>query len=192
MNWPRQDYAAESILDRTPEELARVREVLKEGVTEVRRFMFDLRPATLHAYGLTATVQQYVEDYARFFGRRAAFTLNGTMPPLTPDQELTIFRIIQETLQNAHKHAGNDASIEVELSVNNETVSVRVSDDGVGFDPALVAPKLTSGHGMLGMRERASTARARLTIESKLGGGSVITLILPIDPQSDLGLAWSQ
>ena len=173
--------------DAVEEEIGRVRDLLKEGVTEVRRFMFDLRPATLQDYGLAQTVQKYVEDYGRFFGRPATCSVTGTMPPLTPEQDLTVFRIIQEALQNAHKHAGNDAAVEVTMSADASNLTVRIVDDGVGFDPALVSPKLNSGAGLLGMRERASIARARLTIESRPGGGSVVTLTLPIDAQSDLG-----
>ena len=169
------------------EEIGHVRDLLKEGVTEVRRFMFDLRPATLQDYGLAQTVQRYVEESGRFFGRRATCTVSGTLPPLTPDQDLTVFRIVQEALQNAHKHAGNDATVDVAMTADENNLTVRIADDGVGFDPALVSPKLNSGAGLLGMRERASIARARLTIESRLGEGTVVTLTLPIDAQSDLG-----
>lgn len=182
---------SEQLVKRNPaaveEELTRIRDLLKEGVTEVRRFMFDLRPATLQDYGLGPTVQRYVEDYGRFFGRRATCTVHGQIPSLTPDQDLTVFRIVQEALQNAHKHAGSDAAIDVSISADDNTLTVRISDDGIGFDPALVSPKLTSGAGLLGMRERASLARARLSIESRLGSGSVITLSLPVDSQSELG-----
>jgi two-component system sensor histidine kinase DegS len=180
----------EQLVKRNPaavdEEISRVRDLLKEGVTEVRRFMFDLRPATLQDYGLAQTVQKYVDDYGRFFGRRATCAVTGKMPALSPDQDLTVFRIVQEALQNVHKHAGIDAAVDVTISADASTLTVRIADDGVGFDPALVSPKLNSGAGLLGMRERASLARARLTVESRLGGGSVVTLILPIDAQSDL------
>jgi len=181
----------EQLVKRNPaaaeEEIGHVRDLLKEGVTEVRRFMFDLRPATLQDYGLAQTVQRYVEDYGRFFGRRATCTVSGTLPPLSPDQDLTVFRIVQEALQNAHKHAGNDATVDVRMTAEANNLTVRIADDGIGFDPALVSPKLNSGAGLLGMRERASIARARLTVESRLGSGSVVTLTLPIDAQSDLG-----
>jgi two-component system, NarL family, sensor histidine kinase DegS len=181
----------EQLVKRNPaavdEEIGRVRDLLKEGVTEVRRFMFDLRPATLQDYGLAQTVQKYVDDYGRFFGRRATCTVTSTLPALTPEQDLTVFRIIQEALQNVHKHAGNDAAVEVTMTADTSILTVRIADDGAGFDPALVSPKLSSGAGLLGMRERASIARARLTVESRLGGGSVVTLSLPIDAQSDLG-----
>jgi two-component system sensor histidine kinase DegS len=182
---------AEQYAKRAPEDVAdqlvQVREYLRQGMTEVRRFMFDLQPATLQDLGLAITVQRYVEGYARFFGRRAACTINGILPSLSDEQNLTIFRIIQESLQNAHKHAGTDAGVDVTISADEDTVTARISDDGVGFDPALVAPKLESGAGILGMRDRASIARARLSVESTVGSGSVITLVLPIDSQSDLG-----
>lgn len=183
----------EQVVKRNPllieEELIRLRDVLKEGVTEVRRFMFGLRPATLEAYGLGPTLQRYVEDWGRFYGHRTTISVMPNLPRLTPDQDLTIFRIIQEALQNIHKHAGNDASVEIVLATERNRVVVRISDDGVGFDPALVAPKLTSGAGLLGMRERASLIHAAFVIESHLGSGSVITLSFPFVAQDDLGMA---
>ncbi|HYP62118.1 MAG TPA: ATP-binding protein, partial [Thermomicrobiales bacterium] len=79
------------------------------------------------------------------------------------------------------------ATVDVRMMAEANNLTVRIADDGIGFDPALVSPKLNSGAGLLGMRERASIARARLTVESRLGSGSVVTLTLPIDAQSDLG-----
>jgi signal transduction histidine kinase len=149
--------------------------------------MSDLRPIALKDYGLAIYLERYVDNYARFFGRRANCTIAGTLPSLTEDQEFMIFRIVQEALQNVHKHGGNDASVDITISMDDGELVVRVSDDGVGFDPALVSPKLSSGAGLLGMRDRANVSRARLNIESRLGSGTVITLSLPVDAQSDLG-----
>jgi signal transduction histidine kinase len=181
----------EQIVKRNPEaveeELGRLREHLKEGGTEIRRFMSDLRPIALKDYGLAIYLERYVDNYARFFGRRANCTIAGTLPSLTEDQEFMIFRIVQEALQNVHKHGGNDASVDITISMDDGELVVRVSDDGVGFDPALVSPKLSSGAGLLGMRDRANVSRARLNIESRLGSGTVITLTLPVEAQSDLG-----
>jgi two-component system, NarL family, sensor histidine kinase DegS len=181
----------EQLVKRNPdgveEELGRLRDFLKEGVTEVRRFMFDLRPTTLQDYGLAMSIERYVENFGRFSGRRATCSIEGTIPTLPPDHDLVVFRVVQEALQNAHKHAGSDASVEVKMCVEDENLNVRIADDGVGFDPALVSPKLNSGAGLLGMRDRANVARAQLNIESRLGSGTVITLTLPIDAQSDLG-----
>jgi two-component system sensor histidine kinase DegS len=181
----------EQLVKRNPdgveEELGRLRDFLKEGVTEVRRFMFDLRPTTLQDYGLALSIERYVENFGRFSGRRATCSIEGTIPTLPPDHDLVVFRVVQEALQNAHKHAGSDASVEIKVCVEMDNLIVRISDDGVGFDPALVSPKLSSGAGLLGMRDRAAVARARLSIESRLGSGTVIMLTLPVDTQSELG-----
>jgi two-component system sensor histidine kinase DegS len=186
---------AERVAKRNPEsmgeQLGTVRELLREGLTEVRRFMFDLSPAMLAEYGLAATVQHRLDHYERYFGRRVSCDIRGNMPALTSDQERNIFRIIQEALQNAHKYSGNEASVEVQISMEPEGLVVRISDNGVGFDPALVSPKLTSGAGLVGMRKRATILRAQLTIESQLSKGTTITLIVPVDPQPELGPARS-
>jgi two-component system sensor histidine kinase DegS len=186
---------AEQVAARNPEsmaeELSRLRDLLKEGLTEVRRFMFDLRPAMLAEYGLAATVQHRVDHYERYFGRRVSCDIRGDLPTLAPDAELNLFRIIQEALQNAHKYAGNEAAVEVQMCMEPPGFVIRVSDNGLGFDPALVSPKLASGAGLLGMRKRAALLRAQLSIESQLGKGTVITLVVPVDAQPGLESARS-
>jgi two-component system sensor histidine kinase DegS len=180
----------EQVLKRNPaaieEDLTALRELLKEGVTEVRRFMFGLSPIALHEYGLGPTLTRWVEDWGRFYGHHVKCTLEYPLPKLTPEQDLAVFRIVQQSLQNIHQHAGNDASVEVSVATNEELLIVRIADNGNGFDPALVSPKLTSGAGLRGMRERAEVIHASLSIESRLGHGSVITLIIAISPQIDL------
>ncbi len=177
------EQVAKRAPETVPEELERLRELLKEGVTEIRRFMFDLRPATLQHYGLGPTIQRYVEDYGKFFGRRSTAIIGADLPLLTPDQDLCVFRIVQQSLQNAHQHAGNDAEVDVTMEFVGGCLVVTIHDNGNGFDPALVSPKLTSGAGLMGMRDRAALANAQLIIESQLGKGTTVTLILPIDNQ---------
>jgi len=181
----------EQVVKRNPgavdEELMRLRELLKEGGTEVRRFMFDLRPTALQDYGLGPTLKRCVEDWGRFFGHRVSYSIENPLPRLSPDEDLVVFRIVQQSLQNIHQHAGNDCAVDLSVCVQDQNLIVRICDDGVGFDPALVSPKLTSGAGLLGMRERAATVHATLNIESNLGVGSTITLCLPISRPVESG-----
>jgi signal transduction histidine kinase len=64
-------------------------------------------------------------------------------------------------------------------------IRLTIADDGAGFDPLLVAPKVSSGEGILGMRERAASVHGQLTIESRPGEGSTVTFNLPYDGKSD-------
>jgi two-component system sensor histidine kinase DegS len=162
--------------DQVAEELSRVRELLKDGVTEIRRFMFDLRPTMLQDHGLSPTLRRYVEDYNRFFAKRIQLTVDEPLPALTPDQELTIFRIVQEALQNVHKHAGIEANAAITLAHEETWLHLTIVDTGRGFDPKSVVPRPGTGAGLPGMRERAKLAGADLTVTSAPGAGTAIEL----------------
>jgi two-component system sensor histidine kinase DegS len=170
--------------DQVAEELAQLRQLLKDGVSEIRRFMFDLRPTMLQDLGLAPTLARYVDDYSRFFGKRVRLDSVETLPPLTADQELTIFRIVQEALQNVHKHAGLTAEVDVNLTVVGPILTLIIRDNGRGFEPRAVAPRSTSGAGLPGMRERANLVGAELTVDSAPGNGTTILLRMPLRGQT--------
>jgi two-component system sensor histidine kinase DegS len=177
-------HTTEQIAKRAPgqvvEELAQLRELLKDGVAEIRRFMFDLRPTMLQDLGLGPTLARYVDDYSRFFAKKVALTTQESLPPLTPDQELTIFRIVQEALQNVHKHAGAGAEATVDLKAEGTNLVLNIADNGRGFDPAAVIPRSTGGAGLPGMRERANLVNGDVQLESEAGKGTKITLRMPL------------
>lgn len=175
---------AEQIARRSPElvgiELTRLRDLLKGGVAEMRRFMSDLRPTMLQDCGLVATLKHYIGEYNRFFEKDFTFTTFAEALPLTPQQELTVFRIVQEALQNIHKHAGSNANAEVCLRCDESHLVLSIRDDGNGFDPENVGPRVTSGAGLPGMRERAILSGADLCVDSTPGNGATIVLRLPL------------
>ena len=170
---------AEQVGRRSPElvveELSRIRQILRDGVTEVRRFMFDLQPAMLEEQGLAATIRRYVDDYNRFFSKRVDLTIGDGIPLMSPDQELTIFRIVQESLQNIHKHAMTDAG-KITLGGTNGLLHMVIVDEGRGFQPDSIVIRPGSGAGLPGMRERARLVRAELSIESHPGAGTIVSL----------------
>jgi two-component system sensor histidine kinase DegS len=172
--------------DQVAEELTRVRDLLKDGVTEIRRFMFDLRPTMLQDHGLSPTLRRYVEDYNRFFAKRIQLTVQEPLPALTPEQELTIFRIVQEALQNVHKHAGVDANASITLEHEDAWLHLTIADTGRGFDPKGVVARPGTGAGLPGMRERAKLAGADLTVTSTPGTGTVIHLRMRLRGQTGL------
>lgn len=178
----------EQVARRSPqqvgEELSRVRDLLKDGVTEVRRFMFDLRPTMLQDQGLGPTFRRYIEDYGRFFGKTVNLDIGPDLPPLTPDQDLTVFRIMQEALQNIHKHAGVTATAWVSLRPEPDGLTLEIRDDGAGFDPAFASALHSSGSGLPGIRERADLAGGTLDITSTIGQGTTVRLHLKIDDDS--------
>jgi signal transduction histidine kinase len=104
---------------------------------------------------------------------------------MTDDEELCIFRIVQEALQNIQKHADtDDARIELGLVEDERCLLLAVADGGRGFHPALTAPRHGQGAGMPGMRERARLIGADLAIESQPGAGTTVRLRIPLRAQT--------
>lgn len=167
--------------DKVPEQLGDLKGLLKDGVAEIRRFMFDLRPSMLEDQGLSPTMRYYVIEYNRMFAKRVEMAMHESLPPLTGDQELCIFRIVQEALQNIQKHAETDeARIELGPDEAGHGLVLSIADRGRGFNPSLAAPRLGQGAGLPGMRERARLIGAEMTVESHPGDGTTVRLRIPL------------
>ena len=129
----------------------------------------QLRPAVLDDHGLLPALHSQVRDFSERTGIQATFVARGTVPKLTPEQQLAIYRVTQEGLSNIAQHA-QAHSVEVELSFIGRTL-LRISDDGQGFSAAQ-----NGGLGLSGMRERALLAGGRLTVFSREGEGTRVEL----------------
>ena len=164
---------------RVPDELTQLRSLLKNGVAEMRRFMADLRPAMLADRGLVHTLQRSITDYNQFFAKRIIFNSTDVPETLTSDQQLTLFRIVQEGLQNIQKHAVVDDG-QIDLFPDGETLVLTIVDQGRGFDPSEPIPGSDHGAGLTGLRERARLIGADLEILSAPGSGTTIRLRLPL------------
>ncbi|MFC4017028.1 sensor histidine kinase [Micromonospora sp. GCM10011542] len=119
-------------------------------------------------------------------GLRIRHTVTGTPSPLPPGLELTVYRVVQEALTNALKHAGVGASVELTLEHTDDAVLVRVVDDGRGRP--VVSPAPSGGHGLLGMRERLAVYDGSLTAGARPAGGWQVRarLPLPSDPATEV------
>ncbi|MGW5581016.1 sensor histidine kinase [Micromonospora chokoriensis] len=119
-------------------------------------------------------------------GLRVRSTVTGAPPELPPGLELTVYRVVQEALTNALKHAGVGASVEVALTYSDEAVVARVLDNGLGRP--LVSPAPSGGHGLLGMRERVTVYDGSLTAGPRpVGGWQVeVRLPLPSEPATEV------
>jgi signal transduction histidine kinase len=105
------------------------------------------------------------------------FKHNGLEGRFAPEVETAAYRIIQEALTNVARHAGVSETT-VRLWADQDTLLVRIEDQGTGFDPAAV---LAAGHasGLAGMQERAALCGGQLTVDSEPGGGTRLALELP-------------
>ena len=161
-------------------ELTTAQNQIKSGLAEARRSIAALRASPLEELGLANALH----ERATALAERAGITINCTidpLPPLPPLTEQTIYRIADEALVNAEKHAQAD-KIALRLGKENgekgkENIILTVTDNGIGFDTATPTP---SGHfGLIGMTERAMLVNATLTITSELQSGTTITLTIP-------------
>jgi signal transduction histidine kinase len=156
--------------------LKHLTETLNGVIALKRRIIEDLRPSSLSNLGLTAAI----EILTREFSERAGLDVQINVEPVTlpPPTQLTIYRMVQEALNNIAKYA---AAQHVLVTVHNYPthVAVQIRDDGSGFDVSAVR---RSAHGLLGMRHRVEAAGGRLTVESKPGEGTVVSAIIPVVP----------
>jgi two-component system sensor histidine kinase UhpB len=158
-----------------PQELGRLADAVRESLDEVRRIARELRPEALDDLGLVNALIALCRRVDAQGGPRVRQQLQGKLPPLSPDVELVIYRVAQESLTNALRHA--DARVvTISLSANAAGVTLSVEDDGKGM-PAMPPPGTA---GISGMRERALLVGGRLAIESWPGQGTTVRLTLPL------------
>ena len=170
--------SAQTLLERdagaAAEELARVRELARGAMEELRAVVFELRPASLEAEGLATALRKHVDVLRRVSGRPIELSVAG--PPRLPGASAAqVFRIAQEALQNALRHAEAE-HIEVRLEGNgNGRLVLSVADDGRGFDPARRAVR-GRRLGLTSMEERAEELGGTLAIDSTVGEGTRVRL----------------
>lgn len=148
-------------------------ETLNSGIALKRRIIEDLRPSSLSNLGLTTSL----EILTREFAQRSSIEVESSLEQVElPDAtQLTVYRIVQESLTNIGKYAG---ASRVVVSVHNYPtyVAVQIQDNGSGFDMHSVRP---NSHGLAGMRHRVEAAGGRLTVMSALGDGTTVSAVIP-------------
>lgn len=152
-------------------ELTETKRLSSQAMEELLALARRLRPSVLDDHGLLPALHSQVRDFADQTGIRANFNARGTVPKLTPEQQLVIYRVTQESLSNIAQHSGAH-KVDVELSFIGRTV-LRISDDGQGF----TAPR-NGGLGVSGMRERALLAGGQLSIWSAEETGTRVELTI--------------
>jgi two-component system sensor histidine kinase UhpB len=141
------------------------------GRTLVRR----LRPEVLDMLGLDGAVEEMVRHYdGAHAGCRFVFHAEGDYTRLPGEIGISAYRIVQEALSNVVKHA-RATQVTVALSLDGEGLRMRIADNGAGFDPALAS----TGIGIVGMRERAAVFDGRIDIDTAIGAGTRIGIVIP-------------
>lgn len=162
------------------ERLQHLSEALNSVIALKRRIVEDLRPSSLSNLGLTAAI----EILTREFAARAGLDVQVSLEPVNLQEttQLTIYRMVQESLTNIAKYA---SAKQVLVTIHNYPtyVSVEIRDDGQGFDMANIS---RSSHGLLGMRQRVESEGGRLTITSTKGAGTLVAAVIPLPAEASL------
>jgi len=166
-------------------EAMRLHELICRTVEEAERISRDLRPGVLNLLGLVAGLHEISTQFANRTGVLVKLVCVQLISRLPADTELTLYRILQETLKNVEKHA-RAHHVTIHLAKLGEAVKLTVNDDGIGFDPDRLpaVEKGKSGFGLLGMRERASSVGGVLKIKSIRRAGTEIDIQIPLPPEA--------
>jgi two-component system, NarL family, sensor histidine kinase UhpB len=170
------ERAADGDAEDASEALRNVAHSVRESLDEVRRIARELRPEALDDLGLVNALIALCNRMSASDGPLIKRELQGTLPPLPEEVELVLYRVAQESLTNALRHA-NANTVTVWLDGDAESVALRVRDDGDGMPRKL--PGGTAG--LAGMRERSLLVGGRFAIESVPTRGTEVRLRIPLD-----------
>jgi two-component system sensor histidine kinase DegS len=159
-------------------ELRYLREVLRRELGDVRSFISQLRPPLLDELGLNASILDAVEHTRTLTGLPIGTALDADADSLSGGTATVVLRVVQEALQNVHKHAAA-SSASVATRIEGADWVVEVTDDGRGFDHGAIAAHGRRNYGLQFMRERAELIGARLDVRSRPDGGTVVRLAIP-------------
>ena len=163
------------------DQLEYMRESARSALHELRRIARRLRPEALDDLGLRSALTSLTERVSTPTGVEVVKKIDGSLPELTPEQELAIYRVAQEAITNAIRHAYAHG-IELELRRTNRTLLLRITDDGRGLRSA------EDGAGLTGMRERALAIGADFEIGSHNGRGVEVRLTIALPASEPLAL----
>jgi two-component system sensor histidine kinase UhpB len=161
-------------------ELAAVRESARAGLDDVRRVARRLRPGVLEDLGLASALAALATEFADHSSASVRRSFAPGLPALSQEAEVVVYRVAQEALTNAARHADARA-VELSLHRLGDHVVLEVRDDGRGFTG------LTEGSGLMGMRERAALVRAELSVISQPRHGTTVRLKVPVGSAAEVG-----
>jgi two-component system, NarL family, sensor histidine kinase DevS len=158
--------------------IAETREMVAQALREVQAVASDLRPAVLDDFGLAAALERLAAGLSARHGIQIDLVSEGLDDGrrLQPEHEISTYRVVQEALTNAVRHAGA-GRITVTATCADGVLRVAVDDDGAGFDPAAVAHRSL---GLAGMRERLTLVGGALSVESRPGQGTRVVAEVPV------------
>ncbi len=171
-------------IEQALKELQELKSNVRNALSEVRRIIYDLRPMALDDLGVVPTLKKYlstVEEYNS--GVTIHFQSIGADRRLSPDIEVSLFRLVQEGVNNAIKHA-KPTEIWVKMEWRKNDVNVIVKDNGIGFNKDNMAKG--QSFGIIGMQERLELMQGTMKIASELHKGSTFLFQVPYEIEGEI------
>ncbi|ANE46703.1 histidine kinase [Paenibacillus swuensis] len=161
-------------------ELGDLKSQVRDGLEEIRKIIFNLRPMALDDLGLIPTLRKYVQDYEEKTLIRTRFDMIGKEARLPSAMEVAIYRLVQEAFTNGFKHA-SASFISLEVTFQLHMVKIVIQDNGVGFNTDKFEVSAAGSHyGLIGMRERVELLEGRMELQSAQNAGTKITMLIPV------------
>ena len=155
------------------------RRMVRHSLTEARRSLMDLRADASETYNLAAALQSGADRWTANSGAQIDVRITGDDSTLPEEVAHHVFRVAQEAIVNAVKHAAADR-IDVELKIKPQELCLRIADDGSGFEPEEAFTSRRGNFGLIGMRERAERIKGHLYLDSHPGKGTRLEVTVPL------------
>jgi two-component system sensor histidine kinase DegS len=156
-------------------ELKNLKNIVQQSLKEVRKIIYDLRPSALDDLGLIPALSRYIKNFSEETGIFVDFSVLSDYKRLSPEIEITCFRVVQEALTNIKKHSkAKNASVKFEFGMR--FISIIIKDDGIGFDKENIG----QGYGLMGMKERVEILNGKFEISSFKNKGTQIYISIPV------------
>ena len=180
-NYRLEEIGSADETDNLQDDMASIRNGIRNVVSELRQICSDLRPPTIDHHGLSAAIDSLAHDWSERSNIQVQLEIDPALGRLPETIELSVFRIIQEGLSNIRKHAG---ARHVRLSLQrtpSASLLVRLEDDGQGLSvPADLASLSASKHfGLVGISERVALLGGTMTMDSSRGSGMILQVEIP-------------
>ncbi|MFP4660571.1 MAG: sensor histidine kinase [Halanaerobiales bacterium] len=169
-------------IQKAKNELEELKRLIRLSMQDVRKIIYNLRPMSLDDLGLIPTLKRYISKFTRETGIMIEFEVLGSQHRLSNTYEVTIFRLIQEALNNIFKHA-MASNGKVRLEYGEDSINLLISDDGIGFKCSDIDE---DKYGLISMEERCSLLGGNINIKSTHNKGTIIKILLPIKRSDEL------
>lgn len=171
----------DSDINKAKEELRNLKKTVRESLQDVRKIIYNLRPMSLDDLGLVPTLQRYIMNYQEESGVVVSFRNKGAFDEIKPLISLTVFRIVQEAVNNINKHSFAH-NVVINLECLDKQLKLNIYDDGKGFDVKKLKVRnddISGGFGLLSMQERVELLNGEFQISSEPGKGTRLNITIP-------------